>query len=245
MKKTSLLIIISLIVSAAAFAQESRYFDAPFGGGGGFTPGLIFPNLDPLNKVLPGDFPRLTGKAVFTTGGAGFFYIGLIKFLRVGGGGFGGSTSEIVESPTDNYRREVRYSIGGGGLTLEYTIPFVRNFGISVGAMIGGGGIKAEIYKNKGEFSWNDLTGEFGSPPSQTDDVSRTISGSYWLITPMINFDIPVYRFVSIRVGGGYQLSLGESWKIENDQELKDVPSDFNGNSFFIQTGIFLGFFAF
>ena len=61
----------------------------------------------------------------------------------------------------------------------------------------------------------------------------------------MINFDIPVYRFVSIRVGGGYQLSLGESWKIENDQELKDVPSDFNGNSFFIQTGIFLGFFAF
>ncbi len=245
MKKISLIIIIGLFVTSTLFAQESKYFDAPFGGGGGFTPGFIFPNLEPLNNVLPNDFPRLTSKALFTTGGAGFIYIGLVKFLRVGGGGFGGSASEIVQSSTDNYRREVRYSMGGGGLTVEYTLPFVRSFGISVGTMIGGGSIKAEIYKNKGEFFWNDLTGVFGSSPAQSDDVSRTISGSYWLISPMINIDIPVYRFVSIRVGGGYQLSLGESWTIENDQELKDVPSDFNGNSFFIQTGIFLGFFAF
>ena len=245
MKKTSLAILLGLIVSTLAFAQESRYFDAPFGGGGGFTPGLIFPNLDPLNNVLPNDFPRLTGKIVFTTGGGGFFYIGLVKFLRVGGVGFGGSTSEMVQSSADSYRREVRYSVGGGGLTIEYTMPFVRSFGISVGALIGGGSIKVELYKNRGEFSWNDLKGEFGSPSSQSNNISRTISGSYWMISPIINFDIPVYRFVSIRVGGGYQLSLGESWKIENDQELKDVPSDFNGNSFFIQTGIFLGFFAF
>lgn len=245
MKKISLGIIIVIFVTSVLFAQESKYFDAPFGGGGGFTPGFIFPNLKPLNSVLPTDFPRLTNKALFTTGGTGFIYIGIVKFLRVGGGGFGGSTSEMVQSSTDNYRREVRYSMGGGGFTVEYTLPFIRNFGISVGTMIGGGSIRAEIYKNKGEFTWNDLTGVFDNSSAQSDAVSRTISGSYWLISPMLNVDIPIYRFVSIRVGGGYQLSLGESWTIENDQELKDVPSDFNGNSFFIQTGIFLGFFAF
>lgn len=245
MKKVSLVILLSLFATSALLGQESRYFDAPFGGGGGFTPGFIFPNLDPLNDVLPADFPRLTGKAIFTTGGAGFFYIGLVKFLRIGGSGFGGSTSELVQSSTDNFRREVIYSIGGGGLTIEYTLPFVRSFGISIGTAIGGGNIQAEIYKNKGEFSWNDLTGEFGNSQTQTENISRTISGSYWLISPMINFDIPLYRFVSLRVGAGYQLSLGESWTIENDQTLKNVPSDFNGNSYFIQTGIFLGFFAF
>lgn len=245
MKKISLVIISILFITASIFAQDSKYFDAPFGGGGGFTPGFIFPNLDPLNGIVPSDFPRLNSKAIFTTGGAGFIYIGLIKFLRIGGSGFGGSTSEMIQSSTDNFNREVRYSVGGGGLTIEYTLPFVRTFGISVGALIGGGSIKAEIYKNKGAFFWNDLTGEFGSSSGRSENISRTISGSYWLISPMINVDIPVYRFVSIRVGAGYQVSLGESWSIENDQELQGVPSDFNGKSYFIQTGIFLGFFAF
>ncbi len=244
MKKIIFVLIVFLFAAAGNFAQESRYFDAPFGGGGGFTPGFTFPNVKPLNDVLPADFPRLTNKAIFTTGGSGFFYIGLVKFLRIGGGGYGGSTSELIQSSSDGFTREVRYSIGGGGLSIEYTLPFVRTFGISVGTMIGGGSISAQIYKNKGSFSWNNLTGEFGNS-SQTDNISRTVTGSYWLISPMLNFDIPIYRFVSVRVGAGYQLSLGEKWTIENDQELSNVPSDFNGNSFFIQTGIFLGFFAF
>jgi hypothetical protein len=245
MKKIIPVIIISLFITTGLFAQESGYFDAPFGGGGGFTPGFMFPNVDPLNNILPSDFPKLSNKMIFTTGGSGFIYIGLIKFLRIGGGGFGGSTSEMAQSPLDNYKREIRYSIGGGGLTVEYTLPFVRIFGISIGTMIGGGSIQAEIYKNHGTFSWNDLTGEFGNTSVQSDNISRTISGTYWLISPMLNIDIPIYRFVAVRIGAGYQFSLGESWTIENDQQLNDVPSDFNGKSFFIQTGIFLGFFAF
>lgn len=245
MKKISLVLLVFLFITPALSAQGSKYFDAPFGGGGGFTPGFIFPNLDPLNNVLPADFPKLSGKAIFTTGGGGFFYIGIIKFLRIGGSGFGGSTSEMIQSSTDNFRREVRYSIGGGGLTVEYTLPFVRSFGISIGTLIGGGSISAEIYKNRGGFSWNDLTGEFGNSSGQSDNISRKISGSYWIISPQVNFDIPVYRFVSLRAGMGYQFSLGESWTIENDQELSGVPAEFNGNSYFIQTGIFIGFFAF
>jgi hypothetical protein len=245
MKKIIPVVILFLFATIDLFPQKTGYFDAPFGGGGGFTPGFVFPNVEPLNNILPSEFPKLSNKMIFTTGGCGFVYIGLIKFLRVGGGGFGGSTSEMVQSPLDNYRREVRYSMGGGGFTVEYTLPFVRIFGISVGTMIGGGSITAEIYKNRGSFSWNDLTGEFVNSSAQSDNISRTISGSYWLVSPMINIDIPIYRFVAVRVGAGYQVAFGESWKIENGQELENVPSDFNGKSFFIQTGVFLGFFAF
>lgn len=245
MKKIIPLIIICILVTFDLFAQESQYFDAPFGGGGGFTPGFIFPDVSPLNNVLPNEFPKLSNKMIFTTGGAGFIYIGLIKFLRIGGGGFSGSTSEMTESPLDNFRREVRYAIGGGGFSVEYTIPFIRSFGISVGAMIGGGSIDVQIYKNSGSFYWNDLTNEFGNNSFQSDNISRTITGTYWLVSPMINIDIPIYRFVAIRVGAGYQFSLGESWSIENDQELHDVPSSFNGKSFYLQSGLFLGFFAF
>lgn len=245
MKKIIHVLIISIFITIDLFAQDSGYFDAPFGGGGGFTPGFIFPDVSPLNNILPPEFPKLSNKMIFTTGGTGFIYIGVIKYLRIGGGGFGGSTSEMIDSPLDNFRREVRYSIGGGGFSVEYTIPFIRTFGISVGTMIGGGSIDVEIYKNRGSFSWNDLTNEFGNNSSQSENISRTITGTYWLVSPMINIDIPVYRFVAVRIGAGYQFSLGENWTIENDLELNNVPSSFNGKGFYLQSGIFLGFFAF
>jgi hypothetical protein len=48
-----------------------------------------------------------------------------------------------------------------------------------------------------------------------------------------------------LRLGVGYQLTFGDKWTADNDQPLQDVPSDLNGNAFFIQSGIFIGFFAF
>jgi hypothetical protein len=48
-----------------------------------------------------------------------------------------------------------------------------------------------------------------------------------------------------LRIGAGYQLSFGSDWTADNDQNLSNVPSDLNGNSFFIQSGLFIGFFSF
>jgi len=48
------LFIIIIILSCNLFSQDKKYFDAPFGGGGGYTPGWIFVNLDELNKQLVG-----------------------------------------------------------------------------------------------------------------------------------------------------------------------------------------------
>ena len=71
------------------------------------------------------------------------------------------------------------------------------------------------------------------------------MSNAFFTITPTLNIDIPITRFIAFRIGGGYVLTLGDSWKIENGQELLNVPSQLSGNSFYIQTGIFFGFFAF
>jgi hypothetical protein len=237
------------------FSQErDRYFDAPFGGGGGFTPGWIFPNFDELNnQLVQFNVPKLSNSGLFTTGGSGFVYIGVIKNLRVGGMGFGGSKSvsaiyyppyiTLLPTPNNGEKREVDYSIGGGGLTVEYTLPFVRNFGISVGGIIGGGSININVYKNTSDISWNNLWDQANS--STSTDYARQLKDTYWFFTPTLNVDIPLYRFVVLRVGGGYQLTFADSWKIDNDRNLTNVPSDLNGNAFFIQTGIFLGFFSF
>ena len=71
--------------------------------------------------------------------------------------GFGGSLASTIMQGTIN--REVVYCLGGGGVTIEYTLPFVKDFGISVGAVIGAGNMEIQLYRNNGEFNWEDTPG--------------------------------------------------------------------------------------
>jgi hypothetical protein len=75
--------------------------------------------------------------------------------------------------------------------------------------------------------------------------MHKTLKNNFWLISPTINIDIPFYRFLCFRIGAGYNLTIGEKWKLDNDQSIANVPSDFNGRNFFIQSGILIGFFSF
>lgn len=232
-------LLISLVLITFSHSQDKKYFDAPFGGGGGYTPGWIFVNLDELNNQLVFfGSGKLTTKGFYTSGGAGFVYIGFIPNLRIGGMGFSGSTSE--SSLLNGFQREVVYNIGGGGLTVEYTLPFIKDVAVSVGAIVGGGGISIELYRNSGNFDWQNLWTD-----SLSQNISRTLTNNFFLFSPTLNIDIPFYRFISFRLGLGYQLALGKSWKIENDKTLNNVPSKLNGNSFFIQSGLFIGFFSY
>src|SRR4030042_6336753 len=155
-------IIVILILSCNLFAQDKKYFDAPFGGGGGYTPGWIFVNLDELNNQLIGfGSGQLSKNGFYTSGGTGFIYIGFIPNLRIGGVGFGGSTSESARS--DGFEREAVYHISGGGFTVEYTLPFIKNVAVSVGTIIGGGSIQIELYRNSGSFDWQNLWSEISN----------------------------------------------------------------------------------
>jgi len=50
----NLLIVFLIIIGFSKFiySQDSQYFDAPFGGGGGFVPGWYVPNMDGVNLQL-------------------------------------------------------------------------------------------------------------------------------------------------------------------------------------------------
>jgi hypothetical protein len=226
------------MISVNSFSQTSKYFDAPFGGGGGFLPAWYIPNVDPLNlKLNEVGIPQFSRSGLFTTGGAGFIYIGFIKNLRLGGMGFGGTMSQSTTKANTDY--EAKYSLGGGGLTVEYTLHFIKNIGVSVGAIIGVGSITIETFQNNTSYTWEKLI-----DPLSTNVLTR-LHNSYWLLTPTLNMEIPVYRFIALRVGVGYQFTFGNSWKANNDRAISGVPNDLNGNAFFIQTGIFAGFFSF
>ena len=206
----------------------------------------MFNDVSSLNTMLSRtSMPKVSSSGLFTTGGGGFIYIGFVPGLRIGGMGYGGSISSkstlmsIPENYTQSFNVETDYSIGAGGLTIEYTLPFIKSVGVSLGATIGGGSITVEIYRNGPNHNWGNIFNNF------IDESHKTLKNNYWLICPTLNIDIPFYRFLCFRVGAGYNFTLGEEWKLDNNQNINNVPSDFNGKNFFIQTGIFLGFFSF
>jgi hypothetical protein len=239
-----LLPIIILLSCIQIYGQSGQFFDAPFGGGLGYIPAWYVPNLSPVNNELKNiGMPELSTSGFYSSGIAGFIYIGFVKNLRLGGMGFGGSLSS--NQNVDGTNREVIYSLGGGGVTIEYTLPFVKNFGISVGAAIGSGNMEIDMYRNSGEFTWAGIWEELSNPNNSSDSYNRKLKNSYWMFTPTLNFDYPIYRFVTVRLGVGYQLAFADDWTADNDKPVSGIPSDLNSNSFFIQSGVFVGFFSF
>ena len=243
MYKSILFITLFLTVSNI-YGQSGQFFDAPFGGGIGYVPAWYIPNVDPVNSQLSQiGMPELSTGGFYSSGIAGFLYIGFVKDLRIGGMGFGGCLN--ASQTVDNINREVTYSLSGGGVTIEYTLPFIKNVGVSVGTIIGAGSLELDLYRNSGNFSWEGMWGELLDPNQPSDSYYGKLRNHYWMITPTLNIDYPVYRFVVLRLGFGYQISFADEWTADNDQSVSNIPSDLNSNSFFIQSGIFVGFFSF
>ncbi len=234
-----------LFFTSYSYAQyEQVGWVSKFGIAGGLTPTWIVPNLDDINSKLPAfGVDKLPTSGTFALGGAGYAYVLFIDNLRIGGLGFGGSVSE--ESIKDGFNKETSYSYGIGALTLEYTLPFVKGFAVSVGTLIGAGSVEIELHQTKGILDWNNIWNEVSDSSRSTQNISRSLKNGFFTVAPTINIDIPLNRFIAFRVGGGYIFSIGNEWKVANEQSLTNVPSSLNGDSFFIQTGVFLGFFAF
>ena len=241
--RKNLLFIIFIFPAITSYGQQAQFFDAPFGGGLGYIPAWYVPDINPVNSFLPSGMPELSNSGFYSSGIAGFLYIGFVKNLRVGGMGFGGSLSSTQKINTVN--REVIYSLGGGGITLEYTLPFIKNFGISIGTVIGVGSMEIHLYSNSGGFEWEGVWENFSDPNVSSENYNRKINNSFWMVSPTLNLDYPIYRFVTIRLGIGYQITFADDWTADNNQPLTNVPSDLSSNTFFVQSGIFIGFFSF
>jgi hypothetical protein len=231
-----------VIISSFYYAQEEMGWDAKFAIGGGFSPGWIIPDFKVVNNQLA-DFgvDKFSSAGFFSTGGVGYVSIGVVKNLRVGGIGFGGSITH--KGTKDGFRKEAKYSTTLGGLTIEYSFPFIKDIAVSVGTIIGIGGTSLELYQNSGSFDWNDIWKEVTNPSEKTQNISRTISNTFFSLAPTLNVDIPFYRFFAFRIGGGYLFDLSKNWKADNGQTINNIPSDLNSNALFIQAGIFVGYF--
>ncbi len=237
-------LILLFFIASSIFAQSESQIGwiAKFGGAAGITPVILFPNFDGINpKLNELGMNELSGPLV-GWGGGGYAYVMIIDNLRLGGFGFSGLQSENNKS--DSFNNEVIYSIGGGAATIEYTFPFVKNMALSAGVILGSGSLDIDIYQNNGDLEWNSVW-DLVNKKTPSDYKEFSMKNSFFFISPTINLDFPITRFLAIRGGFGYQFSLGDEWTVGNNIEIKNVPSNINADGFFIQTGIFIGLFAF
>ena len=90
-----ILLFASLFFSTSfIYSQSGQFFDAPFGGGIGYVPAWYIPNIDPINEQLNQiGMAELSTSGFYSSGIAGYLYVGFVKNLRIGGMGYGGSVS--------------------------------------------------------------------------------------------------------------------------------------------------------
>ena len=236
-------LILFLFLSISYHAQDGQNVGwiSKFGLAGGFNPIFVLPNVDPINQMLPNfGVDELSTSGMMAYGGSGYIYILLIDNVRLGGMGLG--LTQTRDGIVNGINRQVDYSMGFGGFTVEYTLPFIKTPAVSIGAIIGAGSLEIDIYQNKNSGNWDDAWNNF---EGDADTKMLSMHNSFFTFTPTLNIDYPVTRYLAFRIGAGYILTFAGDWKLNNDLEFSGVPSDLKADSFFIQTGIYLGFFAF
>ena len=238
--KKLLIFVLILISLRTSFAQEGEDVGwvGRFGAAGGFSPTYVLPNIDPVNSLIKNlGINQSLNSGMFTYGGGGFVYVMFVNNLRIGGLGLSGLSS--VSGSASGFNEEVIYNYGLGGVTIEYTLPFINKIAVSVGTSVGVGSASVEIYKNRDDYYWD------GIYNNSDQNVSRKYTNNFFTLAPTLNVDIPLSRFIAFRIGGGYIFSFNNEWKVDNNFTLRSVPSDAKSNSFFIQTGIYFGLIAF
>ena len=241
MSKKSFILILLISVSMSAQDGQNVGWITKFGLAGGFNPIWVMPNVDAVNEMLPNfGVDNFSTSGMMAYGGSGYIYILLVENVRVGGMGFG--VTQTRDGIVDGFNRQAEYKLSMGGVTVEYTLPFVKIPAISVGTIIGASTMEINLYQNTGSNNWEDTWSSFGEEKN-TKMVS--MKNSFYTVTPTLNIDYPVTRYLAFRIGAGYMISFADDWSLNNDVSLAGVPSDLNANSFFVQVGVYLGFFAF
>jgi hypothetical protein len=262
MRVPALLLTVAAFSFSLGLAQDEpippkRSHMAKVGLFGGFTPGMIFPNVKPINDFLTaGGAAPLKDNGVFMLGGTGAAYIMIVPNLRLGGVGMSGSISSTSLETATNIRRDVQLKIGYGGLTVEYVVPLMEHLDFAAGTMIGTGGMDLTIRKsNGGSNTWGGEQGyllgpatpaftpsgaELGSPPN---NVTRILTGSFYIFIPSVAFEYAITGWLALRVGASYVAMVAPTWKVDANYDLLGVPSNVNGNGFMANLGLLIGTF--
>jgi hypothetical protein len=218
-----------------------------FAVGGGVLGGVFLPNFTDLNKNVAQPFVgQDLPTSVFMLGGQGFITLPWIKNFRVGGMGYGGTTTcdcQNVNVAGSLKNRMLTYSVGYGALTMDYVLPLgLKHFSIVPGLALGFGSVKLNVQQAENRASAFDITDEFGSAST---NITHTYHNGFFLYMPQLQFEYSIKGFSMIRATIAYQGTSMRTWMVDNGVSLgtTDKLATTNGSGLVASVGVFFGLF--
>jgi hypothetical protein len=242
-----------LLIVPSLHAQEEddeplpppkRAGSVKIGGAAGFTQGILFVNVDPVNVMMRrenlGEFSK---DGLLMLGGSLYGYIGLVPNLRIGGSWASGSMKSVTLN--GNAVREVKLSSNYGGVTLDYVVPLMPRLDVSAGVLLGGGGMDLEFSRSYGiAQTWDNTWDDFGGT-APVGEYAGKLSGSFFVYQPSVTFEVAVLRWLGVRAGASYLGMAGSSWKRDDRFDEFGVPDDVKGKGWMLNGGLYIGTFVF
>jgi hypothetical protein len=211
---------------------------------GGMTAGWHFNPVKNLNAELKNaGFPEMPENGFLTLGGGGFIDIPVKNhFLRFGGFG-NGFTSKQSKQYNDTLKKDANYSMGQGGLSFEYVIPLGKVVDISIGTQFSTGLLKLELYQYGKDYgNYTTIFGELQQNGSSTN-LSRVFKSRFYTVQPQVGVGILIRKFMYLKIDCGYQLGAQNTWRVDNDVEVKNFPTGIEPKGLVINVGLNFGLF--
>ena len=256
MNKLLYVLMTILALSTVTMAQDEgddeplppprRAGSTKIGGAVGFTQGWLMMNFDPLNEMMRRE--ALTefdngGLAMF--GGQAYGYVLFVPNLRLGYQGMGGHTKSKTLYQVSNTVREVELSVGYNAATIDYTIPVVPRFDVTVGVMLGGGSMELKMSRSYGlGQNWNGTWDDFGGA-QPVGEYSTKLSSEFFVYQPSVNVEFSLLRWLGLRAGVSYLGMAGSDWKRDDKFDVFGVPDNVSGKGWMLNSGIYVGTFVF
>ncbi len=215
-----------------------------FAFAGGVTAGWHFNPVKNLNSELKNaGFPEFSESGFFTTGGGGFIDLPMkSNFLRIGGFG-NGFTSKLTKQVNDTLTKDANYSLGQGGIGVEFIMPLSSIIDISFGSKFSTGTLKLELYKYGNDLgNYSNSFNEFQSNGS-TNNIARTYKSRFYTVQPQVGIGIMLRKFMYLKIDCGYQIGAQNTWKVDNDVEVSNFPSGIEAKGLVLNVGLNFGLF--
>ncbi len=192
MKAYLFAIVLTFIISCAAFAQEETLIGKGKITNGGFG--------GPVVK-----YTNIKGEPAVLVGGRGGWIIN--HTFIIGGGGYGLVNNINANNPFVNYYLDVwpYINFGYGGLELEYIIQSDKLIHYSACTLIGGGGVsyrRSLTEDNNGDYGRN-------SP-----------NDAFFVFEPSFNIELNIISFMRVNAGVSYRFISGANFDDLRNSDL-------------------------
>jgi hypothetical protein len=215
-----------------------------FAFAGGVTAGWHFNPTKDLNLQLKeAGFPEMSENGFFTFGGGGFIDLPSgSNFIRIGGFG-NGFSSKLTKKANDTLTKATNYSLGQGGISLEYVVPLGKIFDVSFGSKFSTGTLSLELYQyGTGSGNYNSIFGELQSNGS-TENISRVFKSRFYTAQPQVGLGILIKKFMYLKIDCGYQIGAQNTWRVDNETEVNNFPKGIEAKGLVVNVGLNFGLF--